>query len=62
MRVVRLSHTPVTLTLPIGPVATVSFQTSSADGVGIGAMTLAGLQRLPDLPQGATLQVGVIAQ
>ena len=62
VRVVQLSHTPVTLTLPIGPVGTVSFQTFSTDGVGIGAMTLAGLQRLPALPSGATLQVGVIAQ
>ena len=62
VRVVHLTRTPVTLTLPIGPVGTVLFQTSSPDGVGIGAMTLAGLERLPALPSGATLEVGVIAQ
>ncbi len=61
-RVVQLSRTPVTLTLPVGPVGTVSFQTSSADGVGIGAVTMAGLARLPALPAGATLSVGIVAQ
>ena len=61
-RLIRLSRTPVTVTLPVGPVGTVSFQTASTDGVGIGAMTLTGLARLPALPAGATLEVGVIAQ
>jgi hypothetical protein len=61
-RLVKLSRTPVTLTLPVGPVGTVSFQTSSADGVDIGTVTLAGPTRLPDLPAGDTLEVGVIAQ
>ncbi len=61
-RAVQLSRVPVTLTLPVGPVGTVSFQTRSADEVGIGAMTLAGLARLPTLSNGATLAVGVIAQ
>ena len=61
-RVVQLSRTPVVLTLPIGPVGTVSFQTSSTDGVGIGTVTLAGLTKLPALPAGDTLSVGVMAQ
>ena len=61
-RTLQLSRTPVTVTLPVGPVGTVSFQTASTDGVGIGAMTLAGLARLPALPAGATLEIGVIAQ
>jgi hypothetical protein len=61
-RLVRLSRVPVSVTLPIGPVGTVSFQTIDGQGVDIGTVTLAGLMRLPDLPAGARMDVGVIAQ
>ena len=61
-RVVRLTRLPVTLTVPIGPVGTVSFRNLSAGSVDIGALTLAGPVRLPDLPAASGLDVGVIAQ
>jgi hypothetical protein len=59
---VHVTRQPVTVTLPVGPVGTISFRTASPDGVGIGLLTLAGPVRLPDLPAGQRMEVGVIAQ
>jgi hypothetical protein len=61
-RLVRLSREPVTLTLPIGVAGTVSFRTEGGDPVSIAAITLSGPVRLPDLPSGQVLSVGVLAQ
>ncbi len=63
-RVVHLTREPVVVTLPIGRVGTVSFRTvgHAADALGIGALTLSGPVRLPDLSAGQQLDVGVVAQ
>ena len=61
-RLVRLTRQPVTLTLPIAVAGAVTFRTTGADSVSIGALTLAGPVRLPDLQGGETLHVGVLAQ
>lgn len=61
-RVIRLTRLPVAVTLPIGPVGSVSIRNLGAGTVGIGALTLDGPVRLPDLPAAAGLEVGVIAQ
>ena len=61
-RVVELTEQPVSVTLPIGPVGTVAMRNLSGEAVGIGALTLAGPVRLPDLAASGTLEVGVIAQ
>ncbi len=58
---VPLTARPVAVTLPVGPVGTVSL---SADGAAasVGALTLDGPVRFPDLQAGQMLEVGVIAQ
>jgi hypothetical protein len=61
-RLVRLTRQPVTLTLPIAVAGTVTFRTADAASVSIGALTLAGPVRLPDLQSGESLRVGVLAQ
>ena len=63
-RLVRLTRQPVVVTLPIDRVGTVSFRVVGAapDALGIGALTLAGPVRLPDLSADQTLDVGVVAQ
>lgn len=67
-RLVALSRHPVLVTLPIDRVGTVSFQVASADPgvgsdtVGIGALTVGGPVRLPDLARGQEIDVGVVAQ
>ena len=61
-RVVRLTRLPVSVTLPIGPVGSVAIRNLGAEAVGIGALTLEGPVRLPDLPAAAGVEVGVIAQ
>lgn len=61
-RIVQLGRQPVVVTLPIGPAGSVSFETESADGVSIGAISLSGLIRLPDLAAGQGMDVGIIAQ
>lgn len=61
-RVVRLTREPVAVTLPIGPVGIVSFSNLNADMIGIGALTLAGTARMPELPAGRVMEVEVIAQ
>ena len=59
---VQLSAQPVPVTLPIGPVGTVQFAAARAGAVAVGALTLDGAVRFPDLPAGQMLEVGVIAQ
>ncbi len=61
-RLVHLTRQPMIVTLPISRVGTVTFEAAGAESVGIGAITLSGPVRLPDLPAGQVLQVGVIAQ
>jgi hypothetical protein len=61
-RILELASEPRSVTLPVGPVATVTFRNLSGEATGIGALTLAGPVRLPDLPRGGTMDVGVIAQ
>ena len=61
-RLVRLTRQPITLTLPIAIAGTVTFRTADAASVSIGALTLAGPVRLPDLQSGESLRVGVLAQ
>ena len=61
-RVVSLARLPVAVTLPIGPVGVVSLRNLGTGTVDIGAVTLTGPVRLPDLPAASGLDVGVIAQ
>ena len=61
-RVVELAGQPRSVTLPIGPVAQVTFRNLGTAATGLGALTLAGPVRLPDLPAGGAIDVGVIAQ
>lgn len=61
-RFVRLTRQPLTVTLPIGPVGTVAFRNASGDVIDIGALTLEGPVKLPDLGTGGVMTVGVIAQ
>jgi hypothetical protein len=61
-RLLHLTRLPVTVTLPIGPVGAVAFSNAGGDAVGIGAITLSGPVRLPDLPAGAVMRVGVVSQ
>ncbi len=59
---VMLSARPVPVTLPVGPAATVLFSATGAGAVAVGALTLNGPVRFPDVAAGQTLAVGVIAQ
>ncbi len=59
---VQLTRLPVAVTLPIGAVGTAAIRNLGGDTVGVGAVTLAGLVRLPDLPAAAGLEIGVVAQ
>lgn len=59
---VRLTHAPTVVTLPVGPVSTISFRTPDTDAVSIGAMGLAGPLRLPPLRAGQQIDAGVVAQ
>ena len=61
-RLVRLTRQPVAVMLPIGRVGSVSLRSTGADAIDIGALTLAGPVRLPDLPAGQMMEVGVVAQ
>ncbi len=61
-RVVALGSLPVAVTLPIGPVGTVSLRNLGTGTADIGAVTLTGPVRLPNLSGGTGLEVGVIAQ
>ncbi len=61
-RVVELTAQPVSVTLPIAQVGTVTFRNLGGGPVGIGALTLAGPVRLPDLTEAGMMEVGVIAQ
>ncbi len=61
-RLVRLTREPLTLTLPIAAAGTVTFRSADGDAVSIGALTLSGPVRLPDLQSGQSLSVGVLAQ
>ena len=61
-RQVLLTREPQVVTLPVGPVSTISFTTPETSGVGIVGLSLSGPVRLPDLQAGQTLAVGVIAQ
>jgi len=61
-RLVRLTREPLTVTLPIGAAGTVTFRATGGDSVSIGALTLSGPVRLPALPPGQSLSVGVLAQ
>ena len=59
---VPLAVQPAPVTLPVGPVGTVLFSATGAGAVSVGALTLDGPVRFPDLPAGQSLEVGVIAQ
>ena len=59
---VQLTRTPLAVPLPVGPLGTVSFSTPGSDPVGIGMLGLTGPVRLPDLPPGQSLSVGVVVQ
>jgi hypothetical protein len=61
-RQVVLTRDPTIVTLPIGPVATVTFRTMEPNGVDAVALTLAGPMRLPTLHANQVLALGVIAQ
>ena len=61
-RLLHLTRLPVTVTLPIGPIGAVAFSNGGGSAVGIGAITLSGPVRLPDLPAGAVMRVGVVSQ
>ncbi len=61
-RFVHLSSEPVSVTLPISTIGSVSLRNIGADMVGIGALTVVGPIRLPDLPAGQAMQVGVVVQ
>ncbi|MBE7212596.1 MAG: hypothetical protein INR65_16375 [Gluconacetobacter diazotrophicus] len=64
-RVVPLTRQPVPVVLPIDRVGTVTFQVASAakaGPVGLGALTVTGPVRLPDMARGDVLSVGVMAQ
>ncbi len=61
-RQVLLTREPQIVTLPVGPVSTISFTTPETTGVGIVGLSLSGPVRLPDVQAGQTLSVGVIAQ
>jgi hypothetical protein len=61
-RQVMLTRDPVVVTLPVGPVGSVSFSTPEKDGVGIVGLTVSGPVRLPELQAGQVFTVGVIAQ
>jgi hypothetical protein len=61
-RLVHLTRQPITLTLPIAAASTVTFRATDGDAVSIVALTLAGPIRLPDLPAGQSLSVGVVPQ
>jgi hypothetical protein len=61
-RLVRLTRAPLTLTLPIAAAGTVTFRATDGDPVSIGALTLSGPVRLPELQSGQSLSVGVLAQ
>jgi hypothetical protein len=61
-RQVVLTRDPTIVTLPIGPVATVTFSTMEPNGVDAVALTLAGPMRLPTLQANQVLALGVIAQ
>jgi len=61
-RIVHIGRQPTTLTLPIGPAGMVTFRSTSADAVGIGALTLSGLVNLPELAAGQQIKLGLIAQ
>ena len=59
---VHLTRAPVSLALPITAVGEVTFRTAGPDPVGIGALSLSGPVRLPDLAPGQVLSVGVVVQ
>lgn len=59
---VHLTRTPLSLALPVTSVGEVVFRTAGPDTVGIGALSLSGPVRLPDLAPGQVLSVGVVAQ
>ena len=61
-RLLMLTREPTVVTLPVGPVGTVSFSTPETTGVGIVGLTLSGPVRLPELQAGQVFSVGVIAQ
>ena len=61
-RLIRLTRAPVTLTLPIAVAGTVTFRAADGDPVNIGALTLSGPIRLPELAIGQTMSVGVLAE
>jgi hypothetical protein len=62
--IVPLGAKPVIVTLPIGRAGVISFQAigAGADPVSVGALTLSGPVRLPDIAAGQQLMVDVIAQ
>lgn len=61
-RFILLTRQPLTITLPISRIGAVSFRNANAEMIDIGALTLTGPVRLPDLPAGQLMDVGVIAQ
>lgn len=61
-RAVPLGRLPVAVTLPIAKMGTVALRNPGGGTVAVGAVTLTGPVRLPDLPSAAVLDVGVIAQ
>jgi hypothetical protein len=61
-RQVVLTRDPTVVTMPIGPVATVTFRTMDPNGVDAVALTLAGPMRLPPLHANQVLALGVVAQ
>jgi hypothetical protein len=61
-RLVRLTREPVTLTLPIAVAGIITFRSTDGDPVSIGALTLAGPVRLPELQSGQSMSVAVLAQ
>lgn len=61
-RVVLVGRLPVSVTLPIGRMGTVALRNLGTGPAALGAVTLTGPVRLPDLSAGAGLEVGVIAQ
>jgi hypothetical protein len=61
-RQVLLTRTPTVVTLPVGPVSTISFSTAEPGAVRIVGLTLTGPVPMPELSAGQVLSVGVIAQ
>ncbi|MCQ8277928.1 hypothetical protein NFI95_05650 [Acetobacteraceae bacterium KSS8] len=61
-QLVRLGREPVVVTLPIDRAGTIRFSTSAAEPVQIGAITIQGPIRLPEIASRQALDVGVAVE